>query len=638
MGKTLKILVVLVAFIVVGCIAHSAKADGLSSVGKTWAVKALRAADKQDWKEAFYAAEQSGSPLFKKIIKWTYYTRKGNSASYSEIYKFIQDNPKWPMMEQLETRAEEAMNKSYSLSEAYKWFSKHPPQTGNGKLFYAMAMLEKSESYEGAVRLLKEGWVESNISGEDFEDFSARYGKYIDQKDYIQKIDRLLWDRETRRAESIMSRVPASYQQLFRARIAVIDNSKNAETLINQVSKELQNDAGLLYDRIKYRAERGQEAGVRELLARMSGKMQYPERLFSIRQEVIIDLIRAKNYKMAYEIQRRHGLEQGEKFALAEWQSGWLALRYLKNPRVAYEHFYKLYQGVKYPVSQSRAAYWAGLAAKAAGNKDIAANWFKIAASHPTTFYGQLALDETGGKISLPKYPKPSTAKFQEFKQTELAKAALMLGSIGYESVAKHFLYEIGNHSKDPEIHEMTAMLGDELGMKSLTVKSAKNSLKNNIILVRSGYPILPYKGVEGIENALTHAITRQESEFDPDAESSAGALGLMQLLPSTARNMAKQVGMPFNESSLTDGKYNLKLGTAYIKHLIDNYDGSYVMAIAAYNAGPGRVRQWVQDYGDPRKGQVSEIDWMESIPFSETRNYVQRVLENLEIYRHLGV
>jgi soluble lytic murein transglycosylase len=309
----------------------------------------------------------------------------------------------------------------------------------------------------------------------------------------------------------------------------------------------------------------------------------------------------------------------------------------LGEPGLALDHFARLHGAVFFPVSVSRAAYWAGRAADALDDPELASQWYQDAALYPLTYHGQLAIEKLGvaPRLNLPEEPAPTIAEAEEFPGHEMARMTRLLNDLGESRSVDPFLLHLDGQVRTAGERVLVAVLAESIGRRDLTVKVAKNAERDGVYLTSRAYPVidLPKKYVE--DPALLLAMTRQESAFDPQAVSHAGARGLMQLMPATARRTAKKIKVPYNVDKLTaDAQYNATLGSAHLKELLATFDGNYVLAVAAYNAGEGRVRRWMRRSGDPRTDEVDAVDWIELIPFTETRDYVQRVMGNLQVYR----
>jgi soluble lytic murein transglycosylase len=325
--------------------------------------------------------------------------------------------------------------------------------------------------------------------------------------------------------------------------------------------------------------------------------------------------------------------------AEAEFHAGWYALEYLHDPVTATGHFANIAAISTLPLSLSRAEYWLGRAAEAAGDAKTATTHYQRAASYPTTFYGQLAVSKLGGKaLRLPPPPVPTDTDRRNFEARQLVQVIHRLEAVDYDDRAAIFFRTLADQINAPGEIALLTGLADAEGNHQLALQLAKTAVSRGIPADALAFPtsaIPQTAATPGIDRAVVFAVARQESAFNPGAVSSAGARGLLQLMPTTAKVVAKAVGLPYDKSRLTsDPGYNATLGAAHLGDLVNNFGGSYVMTFAAYNAGASRVNQWVQQYGDPRDPRTDVVNWIESIPFTETRNYVQRLMENLEVYR----
>jgi soluble lytic murein transglycosylase len=343
----------------------------------------------------------------------------------------------------------------------------------------------------------------------------------------------------------------------------------------------------------------------------------------------------------AYRLAADHGQTSAAAIAEAEWLAGWVALRFLGEPILAYRHFVAMHRVVRMPISVARAAYWAGRAAEAAAVPLESERWYRRAVTRPTTFYGQLATLALGREVlTLPAGPHPAAAG--AFEARELVRLARLLGELDEGELMGAVLARLLDQASSPAERALIAHIGLDYGLAHVSIRAAKRALRDDTMLIESAYPVpaalAPGPGGAGLlEPGLLLALARQESEMNRRVVSRAGARGLLQLMPATARMMARRLGLTYERSRLTsDDAYNLRLGGGYLAGLLADFDGAGVLALPAYNAGPGRVGQWIRDNGDPRDAAVDPIDWIELIPYSETRNYVQRVLEGIQVYRHL--
>jgi soluble lytic murein transglycosylase len=427
----------------------------------------------------------------------------------------------------------------------------------------------------------------------------------------------------------------------MRTRMALMADDRNAPFMVTQVDSKLAKDPGLLHARMMWRARKDDDDGVRELLLEAPDNVPFAEKWWKQRERQVRGAIDENQYSLAEKLLAKHGQTEGQGYAEALWLQGWVKLEFLDRPQEAYTHFYAMFNAVKYPVSKARAAYWAARAAAKSNDKEAAKSWYTTATAYPSTFYGQLASVVLYGSapLRLPADPAIGADSKERFASGELVRAIKLCMELGREELATVFSNHIIDNADTPDEMAQAAALMRRLHSDVLGVRSAKRALQQNTILLETGYPRPNLPSGLAVEAPLALAITRQESEFDTKARSKANAIGLMQLLPATAKETARKHNIPYSgEATLLSSSSNMRLGSAYLGRLIERFDGSYVKAIAAYNAGPGRVRQWEDIYGNPGNTPEEVINWIEKIPFSETRNYVQRVLENLQVYRHLTV
>ena len=614
-------------------------------------IAALRAAfsesDRGKWQAASTFLTAVSDPVAVKLVTWSRLISDESTATFAEIVSFKEQNPDWPRMFILAARAERALL-SYPMADEdiVEWFAANPPQTGEGRIRYGKSLIELGRADEGA-DWIRRAWIENDFSSTRQREILGVYGKYLTTEAQQARLARLLWEQRTSDARTTAALVGQAERALADARIQFIAGSSKAPAALSQVPAPLRTDAGLLYDQVRYERRRGNEHTALPLLLTAPTEPQAmvrPETWWVERKILARKALAEGMYMQAYQIAAGSGLSEGVDFAEAEFMAGWVALQYLNKPDLAIGHFRKLSAGVSTPISKSRAEYWSGRATSAKGAKDEAAKYYAAAAAYPTTFYGQLATAALAGgsgdgKLQLPDDPAKTAGLQKRFSDRELVRAARILKDIDRERELWTIMLHLADITDDREELAALSDLALSFGDQKLSLRIAKAASLRNIVLTRHAYPTsgMPnwtHKGPP-VEKALVYGLSRQESEFDPNALSPAGARGLMQLMPGTARIVARQIGVPYSPGRLTDPDYNATLGAAHLGDLVENeFNGSYIMSIAAYNAGSSRVRQWVTKYGDPRSTAVDPIDWIENIPFSETRNYVQRVMENMEVYR----
>ncbi len=596
------------------------------------------------WSDALSHAANSNEVVLQTLIKWQYLLAPDSGADFSEIQEFILKHPDWPEQKTLRIRAEMLFPDSGLQSgEIIKWFAGKEPITGVGKIALAGALKQDgAPSIEKIKSLVRDAWRNGDFTEAQEKSLLESYSDLLSKEDDIARTDRLLWENKTTPALRMFSRLDEEHKDLYQARIALQADKKNAAALVAKLSAEMKKDAGLIFDRMVYRQKRDDDSGVREMLLAAPKKVPYSEKWWKYREMQIREAMADGNIKLAGRLLANHGQEAGQDFTQgysdANWLKGRLLLEYSKRPKDAYQIFYKMFSEVKYPVSKSRAAYWAARAAKQAGDIESAKHWYNTATAYPTTFYGQLASLVYNGTapLRIPPSPVIDPDVREEFNSRNIVHAVNLCIELGEFNVAEKLINHLVADAED----ENDAMLASELGAKAgkdyLSVRGAKKALRKNVVLVDIGYPLPKIPDNLALPAEVALAISRQESEFDNFAKSPSGALGLMQLLPSTAKETARKNDIEFDGSKLYDPEYNMTLGSLYLKRMIDNYDGALVMAVAAYNAGPGNVYKWVQKFGKPANNIDSVVDWIENIPFAETRNYVQRVLENLQVYRYV--
>jgi soluble lytic murein transglycosylase len=600
--------------------------------------KAFQAAKKNDWRGAHRLARKAEDPLPAKALRWLNYRQPGNRASFDEIATFLQTNPTWPSRDRLIRRAEEAMEISRIADPiALKWFTLHRPLSGPGQIRLAEAML-RNGMHEDGQQWLRYAWTNNVFARRISKALYRRHRKILTKADHMARLDHMLWKGHRYSARRLYTLVPKSYRKLAEARESLMVRGPGVDSKIAAVPKEFLNNSGLAYERLRWRRRKSLDERARDILLQPPPNLgPRPEKWWLERHIQTRGALREGKADLAYRLASEHGQLSGTfSYAQAEWLSGWIALRYLTDASTALGHFGNLYGLVKFPVSRARAAYWAGRANMALGNKKDGTKWYRAAAKHPSTYYGQLATEALGSEIRwrMPKQPSPSTAANRRFNDRELVRLSRMLLELKQEEHLRPIILHLTRTATSPDGRLQAARLSQGLGQSTLAVRAAKLALRSNTLLPRIGYPVLSDPAPMSIEPALAHAVARQESEFNPTAVSHASARGLMQLLPRTARKVAKSLRLRYRQDRLFDPRYNMRLGAAYLGQLIKAYRGSYIMALAAYNAGPKRVNRWRRQNGDPRRGDIDPIDWVEAISISETRNYVQRVMENLQVYR----
>jgi len=606
----------------------------------------IRSMEQKKWSSAEKTAKKARDKSIYNFIRWKHLLTTGNQLAFYDYKKFIEINPKYPRINRIKYLGEHKMSAS-NLSPNFiiDWFKKHQPLSGFGKIVLGQAHLLKGNSILGN-KLIKEGWITADLSRNDMKFFRKKFKKILNSNDYIKRADYLSYENKYWDLKRMLRYLPKDYQLLYTARQLLMSRSYGVDTAISKVPKKLKNDPGLNYDRLKWRRKRGRVDGSLEILLKIKNTKEYmvrPDKWWLERGIIGRSLIYKKKYETAYKIVSSHALTEGPEYAEAEWMSGWIALSFLKDPILAENHFTNFYNNVGYPISLSRGAYWLGRTYEKIGKKELSTKWYGEASKYLTTYYGQLShlKINPNKKIELNELMNVDKAYAEKFYKKDVVKVVHLLDELNKDIYTKHLLRGLANDNILLGSEVLAAKLATDISRFDFAIQIAKIASYEKRFHNKYNYPVIStpkiINGRKIPESAFILSIIRQESEFDTSAYSHAGAKGLMQLMTYTAKVVAKQAKLPYSKSKLTsDPEYNVNLGSHYIAGLILEYDGSYPFSIAAYNAGPKRVRYWKKMNKNPQKKQIDYVDWIELIKFKETRNYVQRVLENYNVYRYI--
>ena len=601
--------------------------------------------DRKQWKLALSDAQKMQDKTIYTLVNWMYLIESQSGASFSEYSTFIKNHKDWPRINRIKYLAEHKINfDNNSPSSIIEYFSNNPPLSGFGRLRLAEAFLENNQT-EKSRNLVKDGFKDAELSKNDLKYFSKIFKKFLTHQDYVLRADYFAYEGKYKDLRDTIDYLNPDYQKLYNARAALF-TKKSADTLISQVPQSLKEDPGLIYDRIKWRRKKARFDDALTLMNQSaSDSLMRNQYLAKERLSVARDKISDKEYKVAYEILKDHRLSEGADYAEIEWHLGWLALSFTNQTDVALNHFLKMNAAVTYPISKARAAYWIGRTYKKLGQTNQSNTWFRTGSQYGATFYGQLSHIELNEKrFSINNNFKFSEDKYEEFKKNNpLAKSVIVLKELNRTRYTKDILRHLGDAEQNRTFEEisMAGVLAQEIERLDFAIQIAKNASYKNLNFLEISFPRIEVpkqvKNQKILDSSVILALIRQESEFDTSANSKVGAKGLMQIMPATARLLSKVTNVEFSREKLTKDKdYNLALGSYYISDLDDLF-GSHYLAFAAYNAGPHRVEKWIKTYGDPRRKQIDAIDFIELIPFHETRNYVQRVSENINVYEYLN-
>lgn len=567
-----------------------------------------------------WALVRSGSPL----------------VSFLRIVQFMDDHADWAPIPPLQRRAEEALlSQRVAAPQVLGFFAARAPVSPAGRAAQALALKQTGQHAE-ADRLVKLVWRDDHL-GRELEGLVLKaFGGVLTARDHRNRMENYLFKENAEAAMRHAQRAGADHVRLAQARIAVARKSSGAAGALAAVPPALRSDSSFVFAQAQHH-RRKQEADIsarliaalpRDANILIDGDEWWTERRLIARQ-----LLDKGMHAEAYQVAAHHTAEKPQAIIEAEWHAGWIALRFLNDPAKAAVHFEAAARQAETPISLARTAFWRGRAADAKGKHEAARAHFEAAASQHIAYYGQIA----GAKLGYSDVPlRPAPAALETMPGHPSIELIAALETAGQHPLARSLILELARHIDDPASMGQLASIAARVGDARLLVNFGKTAVQRGMPLDLTAYPTGGMPDFESaVERAIVFAIARQESAFDPKAVSHAGARGLMQMMLPTARETARRIKTSFEAGRLTsDPAYNARLGAAHLADLITEWRGSYVLTFAAYNAGSGNVRDWIKAYGDPRDPAVDVIDWVERIPFTETRNYVQRVMENLQVYR----
>nr|WP_163149895.1 transglycosylase SLT domain-containing protein [Bradyrhizobium uaiense] len=589
--------------------------------------------------DATEAEASISDPVARKLAEWLILRSEDNGASVERYRAFLDANPSWPSQTFLRRRIEASLWDDHRDDSAvWAWFQNESPVSAKGRLALAKVMIGRGDR-GNAERLVREAWRNDPMSEDTETTALDLFGSFLTAGDHKARMDTMLYGTDNEAAGiRAARRLGSGYLALAKARIAANRKGSNLRALIEAVPSELSGDTGYLFAKIQLlrREEKFAEAARLMLSAPKDAS-----RLFNVdewwveRRLLARKMIDVNEFRTAYLIARDAALPARDIYKTEqEFTSGWIALRFLNDPALASQHFARIGVGSANPTALARAGYWQGRAAEAAGRSQEARAAYARAAEQSTSYYGQLAR----AKLGLPQIELNSAPRGRGTDRLEIVRAVALLYEIDARELAIPIFGDLGDNG-DPEalagLGELTARHGDARGMLLMGKAALNRGLPfDHYAYPVNGIPSFRQVGPE-VEQSVVYAIARQESAFNPAVVSPAQAYGLMQVTPDAGRYVCKRAGIGFDLNRMkTDPVYNATLGAAELGGLLEDYRGSYILTFAAYNAGRGSVKKWIERYGDPRDPKVDAVDWVELIPFSETRNYVQRIMENLQVYR----
>lgn len=597
---------------------------------------ALAAMAEKDWAKADQFAAQISDSVGAELVLWER-LRQGE-AGWDEYEAFLAEHPDWPGLKRLRRAGEEVIPRNHDPASVRRFFADQPPQTGTGSLRLAEALQAQGHSAEARAEVNR-AWRDITLLPEEEAELLDRFGSVL-SRHHQDRLENLLWNGQTSAAERMLQHVPEAQARLAKARIGLQRAVKGVDGLIDAVPRGLADDPGLAFDRFMWRVGKERWDDAEALLLERSGSAESlgrPEEWSNRRRGFARRAMRDGNPQMAYLLASQHGLSEGDNYADLEWLSGFIALTELASPEQALFHFTRFWSAVSSPISLGRAGYWLGRTYEALGQTEEAVQAYRLGARHQTSFYGQLAAE----RIDMAPDPRlTGKADFPDWRSATFTgsgpiRAAVLMHYAQEQPMMRWFFAHVAETLDEVGLLQLS-QLALELGRPHVALAVAKEAAKRGIVLPGSYFPVTDLAGYSvDVDPEVALSIARRESELNEAAISPAGAQGLMQIMPGTARDVSRDLGIAYSKARLTsDWRYNARLGSAYLGSLLELYDGSYVLAFAAYNAGPNRVDVWIAEYGDPRDSNVDKVNWIEHIPYRETRDYVMRVMESLHVYR----
>ena len=602
-----------------------------------------------------YAAGQNYAPSVAYSLDQWRRLRQSSGYSFADYASFLIANPDWPDASRMRAWAERAMHSGENASNVIAFFAKDKPETGNGWARLAEADASSGRTAD-ALEAARRAWASADLSSDDEQAIWALYGGSFTRADHDRRIDSLLFDKKPDSAARFLSMGSPERQPSFAARIAMQQDSPDAESRYRAVIDNVTSDAGLMMDRARYLRDHNSASAAQDLAARahhFTYKAADPERFYDMLLLVADDAAGAHDWTTVYNITRQiddalptgHAIADQplgvrDDYTSLAWLGGSIALDRMRQPASALAMFDRYARAGRSLQVQTKGDYWSGRAALGAGQFQTATGYFQRAAAYPDLFYGQLALERLGRGVPPPPaaMPQYTTTSVQRtaFDSRRLVQALRLLGQQGRSAEQTLFVQALARSLDNDVDRNLALQLAQQIGRQDLPVWVSRMArIKGSSFYVRQAYPTLSASLSDSLWS-LAHGITRQESSFDPYAVSHAGARGMMQLMVGTARDQADKMNVGFDSYRLiTDPNYNVMLGSAYFQHMLDVWNGNVPLAVASYNAGSGNAGKWVRQYGDPR-GQVDVVEWIEAIPYDETRSYVQRVIENSVVYDSL--
>lgn len=577
-------------------------------------------------------------PAARKLVEWALVDTSDRQLSYSDLSRANIDLRGWPRSDSRISAGERALDASGMGGDAaIAFFNGQQPVTVQGAIALALA-LEQGGRRDDAQSLIREWWRTQSFDLAEQNRILSRWGNGLSADDHNTRLSMLLSGPHGPATRAMIAMVSPERQSVANA-VLSLRTAYAPDAIVSSLSPAQANDPNVVLERVKLLRSANRQTEAFALLRYLPAAPNHSDgqnTLWSERRNYFLDALRMGNDQGAYDAFAGHSFPSGERKVDAEFFAGWVALTKLNDPARAAGHFETLRQSSQTPITQGRALYWLGRASEAQGRREDAQRWYQAGSEHWQTFYGQLAAEKAGiTSLTLPGEPDPSAEDRQRFESNEIVRATRILASLGEKNLVRVFAYHLDDTLPSPYDLSMLFDLVKDSGDQFGAMMVGRAASGRGFVMPERMYPVQLPNQIPGMApNDFALAITRQESSFDPLVRSHADARGMMQLLPATARGVARRMGRPFSDEQLWDAETNMTLGSYHLGELLNNFGQSPLLAAVGYNAGPARPPQWTARCGDPRQAQVDPIDFIECTPFTETRNYMMRVMENMQIYR----
>lgn len=597
----------------------------------------LATARARDISGARNAAAQIGDPVARKLVEWALLDTSADQMSLSDLAVAQSAFDGWPRADSRAEAAERALDRAYAGPDAaLNLFARQGPVTVQGAIALADALEQRGRSDE-ARRLIGDWWRTRSFDEASQTRILTRWGSSLTQADHEARLNMLLLGPHGPATRAMVQLVSPDRQAVAEA-VMALRAAYSPDAIVANLSPSQAMDPAVVLERVRILRSQNRQSEGFALLRALPAAPSHTEgqnTLWSERRNYFLDALERRNGQAAYDAMADHGFPAGERKVDAEFFAGWAALVKLNDPARAARHFEALRQMSSTPITQGRALYWLGRAAEAQGNTPAAVQYYRDGARHIQTFYGQLAAEKAGlTTISLPADPQPTAADIADFEANEVVRALRILGETGETTLFRVFAYQLDDDLPGPGL-ALLMDLSRNYGEGFTAMMVGRAASQRGFLMPERQYPVRIPPSVPGAAPLeFTLAITRQESSFDPRARSHANARGMMQFLPATGRSVARQLGLPYSDDRLYDGDFNMTLGSYHLGDLTSDFGGSMLLTTIGYNAGPARPPQWIARCGDPRGAAVDPVDFIECAPFTETRNYMMRVMENMQVYR----